>query len=181
MGGGNPNFNLGPPLVKLLGRPIVGFRGRDNFLCRKGTCGADVGLVGEELGEGLPEFLLVLDELLDCSFPIHFPLVRGGAGAGLLETREPKSVTAGIRWRGRWDVIRDRRDERELEIEIVEDPVVNSSESLEFELEVSCTEPLKESDFVIVQERPLENVGDPLVLLCMRRWVVNVAGNGGLT
>ena len=71
MGGGNPNFNFGPPLVKLLGRPIVGLRGRDNFLCRKGTCGADVGLVGEELGKGLPEVLLVLDELLDCSFSIH--------------------------------------------------------------------------------------------------------------
>ena len=71
MGGGDPNLNLGPPLVKLLGRPIVGLRGRNNFLCRKGTCGAKVGLVGEELGAGLPEVLLVLDELLDCSFPIH--------------------------------------------------------------------------------------------------------------
>ena len=71
MGSGDPNLNLGPPLVKLLGRPIVGLRGRDNFLCRKGTCGADVGLVGEELGKGLPKVLLVLDELLDGSFPIH--------------------------------------------------------------------------------------------------------------
>ena len=95
--------------------------------------------------------------------------------------RELKSVTAGIRRRGRWDIIGDRRDEREFEIEVVEDPVVSSSESLEFELEVSCTEPLKESDFVIVQKGPLENVGDPLALLCVRRRVVNVAGNGGLT
>ena len=87
----------------------------------------------------------------------------------------------GIRQRGQWDVIRNRGDERELEIEIVEDSVVNSSESLEFELEVSCTEPFKESNFVVVQERPLENVGDPLVLLRVRRRVVNVAGNGGLT
>ena len=71
MGGGNPNLNLGPPLVELLWRPIVGLRGHDNFLCRKGTCRADVGLVGEELGKGLPKVLLVLDELLDCSFPIH--------------------------------------------------------------------------------------------------------------
>ena len=181
MGGGNPNFNLGPPLVKLLGRPIVGLRGRDNFLCRKGTCGANVGLVGEELGEGLPKVLLVLDELLNCSFPIHFRLVRGSAGVGLLETRELKSVMAGIRRMGRWDVIGDRRDERELEIEIVEDPVVNSSESLEFKLEVSCTELLKESDFIVVQERPLKNVGDPLALLCVRQRVVNVTGNGGLT
>ena len=42
-------------------------------------------------------------------------------------------------------------------------------------------EPLKEGNFVVVQERPLENVGDPLVLLCMRQQVVNVTGNGGLT
>ena len=27
---------------------------------------------------------------------------------GFLETREPKSVTAGIQGRGEWDVIRDR-------------------------------------------------------------------------
>ena len=102
-------------------------------------------------------------------------------GAGLLETREPKSVTAGIRRRGWWDVIGDRRDEGELEIEIVEDSVVNSGESLEFELEISCTEPLKESDFVVMQERPLENVSDPLVLLCVCRRVVDVASNGGIT
>ena len=59
--------------------------------------------------------------------------------------------------------------------------MVNSSELLKFELEVSYTEPLKESDFVVVQERPLENVSDPLALLCMHWWVVNVAGNGRLT
>ena len=88
---------------------------------------------------------------------------------------------AGIRRRGWWDVIGDRRDERELEIEIIEDSVVNSSESLEFELEVSCMEPLKESDFVVVQERSLKNVGDPLALLCVRWRVVNVASNGRLT
>ena len=58
--------------------------------------------------------------------------------------------------------------------------MVNSSESLKFELEVSCSEPLKASDFVVMQERPLENVGDPLALLCVRQRVVNVAGNGGL-
>ena len=94
--------------------------------------------------------------------------------------REPKSVTVGIQRRGRWGIIGDRRDEGELEIEIVEDSVVNSGELLEFELEISCTEPLKEGDFVVVQERPLENVGDPLALLCMHRQVVDVAGNGGL-
>ena len=100
---------------------------------------------------------------------------------GFLETREPKSVTVGIRQRGRWDVIGDQSDEGKLEVEVVEDPVVDSSESLEFKLEVSCTEPLKESDFVVVQERPLEDVGNPLTLLCMRWRVIDVAGNGGLS
>ena len=95
--------------------------------------------------------------------------------------REPKSVTAGIQRRGRWDVIGFGREEGKLEVEIVEDAVVYASESLEFELEVSCTEPFKESDFVIMQERPLEDVGDPLTLLCMRWWVIDVAGNGGLS
>ena len=79
-------------------------------------------------------------------------LVRGGAGTGLLEMTKPKSVTAGIRRRGRWDVIGFGRDEGKLEVEIVEDTVVYASESLEFELEVSCSEPFKESDFVVVQE-----------------------------
>ena len=59
--------------------------------------------------------------------------------------------------------------------------MVNSGESLEFKLEVLCMEPLKEGDFVVVQERLLKNVSDPLVLLCMRQQVVNVTGNGGLT
>ena len=99
---------------------------------------------------------------------------------GLLEMREPKSVTAGIRWRGRWDVIWDRGDERELEVEVVEDPVVDGSKVLEFELGVPGTEPFKERDFVVMEERPLKNVGDPLMLLCMRRWVVDVARNGRL-
>ena len=73
VGGGNPNLNLGPPLMKLPGRPIIGLRGHDNFLCRNGTCcsGGNIGLVSEELGKRLPEVLLVLDELLDHSFPIH--------------------------------------------------------------------------------------------------------------
>ena len=89
-------------------------------------------------------------------------------------------VTAGIWRRGRWDVIGFGRDEGKLEVEIIEDAVVYASESLEFELEVSCSEPFKESDFVVVQERPLEDAGDPLTLLCVRRWVIDVAGNGGL-
>ena len=107
-------------------------------------------------------------------------LVQGGAGAGLLETTKPKSVRAGIRGWGGWVVIGFGRDEGKLEVEIVEDVVVYASESLEFELEVSCSEPFKESDFVVMQEWPLEDVGDPLTLLCVRRWVIDVAGNGGL-
>ena len=73
MGGCDPDLDLGPPLVKLLWRPIVGLRGRNNFLSRNSACCSrgDIGLVGEELGKGLPKVLLVLDELLDCSFPIH--------------------------------------------------------------------------------------------------------------
>ena len=99
---------------------------------------------------------------------------------GVVKTREPKSVTAGIRRRGRWDVVGDRGNKGALEVEIVEDTVVYASELLEFELEVLCTEPFEESDFVVVQERPLEDIGDPLMLLCVRRWVIDVAGNGGL-
>ena len=58
--------------------------------------------------------------------------------------------------------------------------MVYTSESLEFELEVSCSEPFKESNLVVVQERSLEDVGDPLTLLCVSRRVIDVAGNGGL-
>ena len=95
--------------------------------------------------------------------------------------RELKSVTAGIQRRGQWDVVGDRRNKGALEVEIVEDAVVYASESLEFELEVPCSEPFKKSDFIVVQERPLKNIGDPLALLHMCRRVVDVAGNGGLS
>ena len=101
-------------------------------------------------------------------------------GVGFLETREPKSVTAGIQWRGEWDVIRDRGNKRELKVKIVENTVVYGSEVLEFKLNVSHTEPLKESDFIVVQERLLKDVSDSLMLLCMCQWVVNMSGNGGL-
>ena len=84
-------------------------------------------------------------------------------------------------WRGRWDVIGFGRDEGELEVEIVEDTVVYASESLEFELGVPGTEPFEEHDFVVREERSLEDVCDPLALLCMRRRVIDVTGNGGLT
>ena len=87
----------------------------------------------------------------------------------------------GIRQRGRWDVVGNRRNKGALEVEIVEDVVVYASELLEFELDVSCTEPLEESDFVVVQKGALEDISDSLPLLCVRRWVVDVAGNGGLS
>ena len=136
--------------------------------------------MGKELGKHLPKVLLILDELLDCSFPIHCCLIGGSTGAGLLETRKLKSITAGIQWRGQWDVIGDRSDERELEIEVVEDPVVDGSEVLKFKLGVLGTKPFKECNFVVMEERPFKNVGDPLTLLCVRRRVVDVARNGGL-
>ena len=86
----------------------------------------------------------------------------------------------GIRWRGWQDVVGDRGNKRALEVEIIEDAVVYASESLEFELDVLCTEPLEESDFVVMQERLLEDVSNSLMLLCVRRRVVDVARNGGL-
>ena len=86
----------------------------------------------------------------------------------------------GIQQRGRWDVVGDRGNRRAPEVEVVEDAVVYGSEPLKFELEVSCMEPLEESNFVVMQEGSLKNVGDPLTLLCMRWWVIDVAGNDGL-
>ena len=82
---------------------------------------------------------------------------------------------------GQWDIIGDGRDERELEVEIIKDTMVYSGEVLEFELGVSGTTPLKEGNLVVMQERSLEDVGDPLVLLSMSQWVIDVARNGGLT
>ena len=59
--------------------------------------------------------------------------------------------------------------------------MVNGSELLEFELKVSCTEPLEESNFIVVQERSLKDVSDPLTLLCVCWRVIDVARNGGLS
>ena len=86
----------------------------------------------------------------------------------------------GIQQRGQWDIIGNRGNKRALEIEVIEDAVMYGSELLEFELDVSCTEPLEESDFVVVQERLLEDVSNSLMLLRMCRQVVNMSGNGGL-
>ena len=108
-------------------------------------------------------------------------LVWGRAGAGLLETTKPKSVTAGIRWRGWWDVVGFGGDKRELEIQVVKDTMVDCSEVLEFELGVPGMEPFKERNFAVREERSLEDISDPLTLLCMHWRVVDVTGNGGLT
>ena len=97
-----------------------------------------------------------------------------------METREPKSVTAGIRWSGRRDIIRLGWDKWELKVEIEEDAVVYCCEVLKFELGGLCSEPLKECDLVVVEIGALADVKVPLTLLFMSRRVVNVAGNGGL-
>ena len=97
-----------------------------------------------------------------------------------MEMRELKSVTAGIRRRGRWDVIGDRGDERELEVQVKKDAVVDSGEAVKLELGDLGSEPLGKGDFIVVEVRSLEDIKVPLALLCVRRRVVNVAGNGGL-
>ena len=108
-------------------------------------------------------------------------LVWGGAGVGLLETTKPKSVMAGMRWRGRWAVVGFGGDKGKLEIQVVKDAMVDCGEVLKFKLGVPGTEPFKECNFVVGKERLLEDVCNPLTLLCVRRRVVNVTGNGGLT
>ena len=97
-----------------------------------------------------------------------------------METREPKSVTAGIWRRGRWDVIGDRRDERELEVQVKKDVVVDSGEAVKLKLGNLGSEPLGKGDFIVMEVRPLEDIKVPLALLCVHQRVVNVAGNGGL-
>ena len=87
----------------------------------------------------------------------------------------------GIRRRGRWDVIGFCGDKGELEVEVIEDAVMYASESLEFELEVPRSKPVEKSNLIIVQERLLKDVSDPLMLLCVHRRVIDVAGNGGLS
>ena len=101
-------------------------------------------------------------------------------GAGLLETREPKSVTVGIwRW-GRRDVIGLGWDEWKLKVEIEEDTVVYCCEVLEFELGGLCSEPLEKGNLIVVEVGSLKGIKVPLPLLSMGRRVVDMAGNGGL-
>ena len=93
---------------------------------------------------------------------------------------KPKSVTAGIRRRGRWDIVGFGGDKGELEIQVVKDAMVDCGEVLEFELGVPGTEPFEERNFVIGEERSLKDVCDPLMLLCVHQRVIDVTGNGGL-
>ena len=92
-----------------------------------------------------------------------------------------KSVTAGIWQRGRWDVVRFGGDKGELEIQVVKDAMVDCGEVLKFELGVPGMEPFKERNFVVREERSLKNVCDPLTLLFVCRWVIDVTRNGGLS
>ena len=101
-------------------------------------------------------------------------------GAGSLEATKPKSVTAGIRRRGWWDVVGFSGDKGKFEIQVVKDPMVDGGEVLEFELGVPGTEPFEERNLIIGKERSLEDVCDPLTLLCVHRRVIDVTGNGGL-
>ena len=94
--------------------------------------------------------------------------------------REPKSVTVGIQWRGQWDVIWFSGDKREFEVQVVKDSVVDSGEMLKLKLGVPGTEPFEEHDLIVMEEWSLEDVNDPLMLLCMCRQVVDMTGNGGL-
>ena len=75
---------------------------------------------------------------------------------------------------------RNRGDERELEVQIKEDMVVDSGEPVKLELRDLGSEPLSKCNFVVMEVRPLEDIKVPLVLLCVRQWVVNMASNGGL-
>ena len=92
-----------------------------------------------------------------------------------------KSVMAGIWQRGQWDIIGFGGDKWELEVQVIKDAMVDCGEVLEFELGVPGTEPFKEHDLIVVEERLLEDISDPLTLLCMHWWVVDMTGNGGLT
>ena len=94
---------------------------------------------------------------------------------------KPKLVTVGIRWRGQWDVIRFSRDEGKLEIQVEKDAMVDGGEVLEFELGSLCSEPVEECNLVVVEVGALEDVKVPLMLLCVSRRVIDVAGNGGLS
>ena len=99
---------------------------------------------------------------------------------GVLEMRKLKSVTVGIWQRGQWDVIRFRGDEWELEVQVRNDMVVDSGESVELKLCSLGVKPFKEGGFIVMEVRSLKDIEVPLALLSMSWQVVDVAGNGGL-
>ena len=51
---------------------------------------------------------------------------------------------------------------------------------LKLKLVVLGMEPFEECDLVVMEEQSLEDVSDPLALLCVYWWVVDMTGNGGL-
>ena len=87
---------------------------------------------------------------------------------------------AGIRRRGRQDVIGLGWDEWELKVEIKEDAVVYCCEVLEFKLGGLCSEPLEKGNLIVVEVGSLKGIEVPLPLLSVGQWVVDMAGNGGL-
>ena len=107
-------------------------------------------------------------------------LVWGRAGVGSLETTKPKSVTAGIRQRGRWDIVGFGKDKGTFEIQVEEDVMVDGCEPVKLELRNLGSEPFGEGNFIIVEVGLLEDIEVPLTLLCVCRRVVDMTGNGGL-
>ena len=59
--------------------------------------------------------------------------------------------------------------------------MVDGGKVLELELGGLCSEPLEECDLVVMEIGALKDVKVPLMLLCVSRWVVDVASNGRLT
>ena len=86
----------------------------------------------------------------------------------------------GIRWRGQWDVVGFGRNKWEFEIQVVKDSMVDGCELVKLELCSLGSEPFDESNFVVMEIGSLEDIEVSLTLLCVRRWVVNVARNGRL-
>ena len=108
-------------------------------------------------------------------------LVWGGAGVGPLETTKPKSVMAGIRQRGQWDVIRFGWDNREFEIQVIKDSMVDGCEPVKLKLRSLSSEPFEESNCIIMEIGLLEDVKVPLMLLSVSWRVVDMASNDRLT
>ena len=59
--------------------------------------------------------------------------------------------------------------------------MVYCCEVLEFELGGLCSEPLKKGNLIVMEVGSLEGIKVSLLLLSVGQWVVDMAGNGGLT